>query len=399
MYPVSEQFKRALIEAVRDVTMRVTLLDSSYAALDEITGPVIEGVVYVDSERATRRTSQLRVINEDGAYTPRGASWDQHGTNSYFWWNKMFRLEWGLKVGSAYQYVPLGTFMVDRFDVLVERGISVLNADGSDLWRKLAGSEFAAPSFWNENTTYNTIIKGIGDAAGVTQYSLDALDGRSTAEKQIPNKLFVEAGENRGDLLKRLCQSWGLDIYFDVWGRLHTEDLSVTENTLGAAPVWTFKPDNESLIVSISKSRSSDDLKNHIIVTGELDDGTPVVRGEVIDGIGTDSSGVTWKKHYTNSGGPTTVEEIGDRTKHVSDTRIRNSDSALKRAKREMLKAKVAEETLRMPVITIPMFEAGDVIAIHDRVSDTNDKYFLSQFDIPLRQGAQELFVKKMKVV
>lgn len=169
-WPVSQSFKSALVAPVRDVTMRVRSIDASFNPLQDITSPTAEGIVYVDTTRATRRTAQIRVINKDGLYTPKGSDYSNLGTNALFWWNKMFTIEYGVTISKGnVEYVPLGTFMVDRVEVLAEKGISVLNIDGSDLWKRFTFSEFTAPVAYAVGTSYNTII---GDAAAAV-VSLD----------------------------------------------------------------------------------------------------------------------------------------------------------------------------------------------------------------------------------
>lgn len=123
--PNLAEFKEALLAPIRDVKIRVTALNSSLTPIEEVTASTIEGVVYVDTARATRRTCQLRLIDKDGVYTPKDAS-------SVFYWDKLIKIEYGLKVGGDYTYIPLGIFTIDRSEVIAENGAAVINLDGSD---------------------------------------------------------------------------------------------------------------------------------------------------------------------------------------------------------------------------------------------------------------------------
>jgi hypothetical protein len=392
------QYREALVAPVRDVTMRVTALDSNYNTIVDVTQPSVEGVVYVDVERATRRTAQIRLINKDGAYTPKGSDYATYGTNALFWWNKMFRLEYGLKVAGVFEYVPLGVFMIDRTEVLAERGISVINIDGSDQWKRMAYSTWAAPAAYAKNVDFNTIIADIATAAGIpaNRLLLDSLSTRSTTEKQVQVPVFFEEGDNRGEKLAELCADWNLEIFFDVDGYLRTRDLKVVADEIQSkAPDWTFTSGEDAVMLNITKSKTSEQIKNHVVVTGEAEDGTAVVRGEWIDDFGTDTA----SKKYTNVYSQTSVSAIGDRVLAIRSKTLRTTQGCLDLAQSELRKSAVVEEEIALPSIVNPLFEGRDVIEIIESNSDTNDKYYLGAFDIPMRSSTQEIHVKKVRVL
>lgn len=383
MYAVSTGFERALKSSIRDVTARLTIGDT---VIDDF----LEGVVYVDTERAMRRTCQVRLTNDDGIHTP-------VNYNSTFWWNTEFALDFGVKVGSEYEYTRLGTFLVDRPEVLSEDEASVINVDGSDLWKKFQKSTFALPKAYFVNATYNSVISDFADDAGVTKLNLDPLNDRATTEKQLQAPLYFEIDDNRGDKLWDLCDKWDLDIYFDVYGTLVTRDRAKRVSALDTtAADWTFSTGEDAMFVNLTKTLTGDDVFNHVVVSGELDDGGIVVIGEAIDDTGTSTAG----KYYTNNPtSPTRVDLIGDRVKRISDDKIRTTAAALALAKTELQKGSTVLEDIRIPSVTVPNFEGFDVLKIEEQTfSKVNDKYFLQRFDIPLRGGGQqEISVTKIR--
>lgn len=378
MWPVSAGFIRALTASVRDVKMRVTALDSDLAVVRVLGAEALEATVYVDTERATRRTCQMRVINTNGEFTPLSS-------DDLFWWDKQFSVEYGLRVGAAYEYVPVGTFMVDNVEVLSERGVSVINIDGSDQWKKMTFSTFAAPTAWARYTTYNTIIADIASAAGVTLFNLDPLTERPATDREVQVPIFFESDDNRGEKLKMLCANWNLDIYFDVSGQLTTRSLTTQNAQIDAAPpVWTFSAGSEAIFLSLTKTKSGDSIKNHIVVTGEADDGTAVVRGEALD---------------NDPASPTNIASIGDRVHHIRSQILRTTTACEDLAKSELSKHKLVSEDLNLPTIVVPQFEGRDVVRIVEPNSFTDDKYFLTSFDIPMRSSTQTIKVKKARSV
>lgn len=397
--PVSSAFNKALIAPRRDVTMRVTALAQNGSNLEPIRviDEVVEGTIYVDTERSTRRTAQLRIVNKNGEFTPTSPDYASVGTNALFWWDKLFKIEYGVKIGSAYEYIPLGIFMVDTTEVLAERGVSILNIDGSDLWKKFTFSTFALPKAYAKHTYYNTIISDFATNAGVTRVNLGTYSDRDDAEQKIQAPLYFEIDDNRGEELQTLCNNWGIEIYFDVDGYLttrckHCLAIEIANNP----PVWTFDTGEEAVMLSITKRKSGDTIFNHVVVTGETDDGNAVVAAETIDGIGTT---VTGKRYLNDASSPTRVEIIGDRVKRIKSTTIRTTAAAQYVADAEMQIGSSIEEEITLPTVTIPQFEGNDVIAINESLSKTNDRFFLKRFDIPMRDSKQDIKVSKVRPI
>jgi len=229
MYSVSgfdsSAFNAALTAPIREVKMRVTALDgSTLLPLEEITNATVEGSVYVDADRATRRTCQIRVIDKDGEYTPKGSSYASYGKNALFYWDKLLKVEYGLKVNGSYVYVQLGIFMIDRVEVVAERGAAVINVDGIDLWKKFTFSDFAAPEFWTKGTLIKTVITDLATDAGISssRLNLTALDEKTNNTTAV--RLAAEMGDNRGEKLLEWAETWAVDLYFDRNGYLVARD-------------------------------------------------------------------------------------------------------------------------------------------------------------------------------
>jgi hypothetical protein len=393
-------FEDALRAGVRDVKMRVTALDSSLDQVNaegDITPDSIEGTVYVDADRATRRTCQLRIIDTNGKYNPLGSDVSVYGTNSFFYWDKLFKIEYGLKVNGEYIYVPLGIFMVDRVEVVSERGAAVINIDGSDLWKRITFAQFSAPQVWNTTKTINEVITDFLVFTGgfvADKLILDPLTAR--ASKLIQKPVFVETGENRGERLLELLKEWSIDIYVNRDGFIVTRDKTQPPYTgdIGA-PQFEFTAGSDAIMLGVVKSQSADNIKNHIVCIGATEKVAIVPRAEAIDGGVAANS--TASKYYTGSSGATTVESIGDRTLVISAPTLTLVASCLERAKQELAKNTFVDEEIRLPAIVNPTFDAYDVISIIEANSATDDSYQLTAFDIPMQGSRQEMIVRKTR--
>jgi hypothetical protein len=396
--PNLSDFKEALLAPIRDVKIRVTALNSSLTPIEEVTASTIEGVVYVDTARATRRTCQLRLIDKDGVYTPKDSS-------SVFYWDKLIKIEYGLKVGGDYTYIPLGIFTIDRSEVIAENGAAVINLDGSDQWDSFSMANFASSSGWASGTSINTIITDVATTYGVpaSRLTLDPLTTRGATEKQVNVTWRYQLGENVGERLKKWAEDWSIDIYFDVNGNLVTRDMTLPPytGTSNSAPDAIFTSGENAIMLGIQKAQSSHTIYNHIVVTGDTGDGTAAVRGEYIEGTGTNVSTAPLKRTFnqrSNTG--LTVAELGDKVLIIRTTTLKTSQQCLDRAMVELSKNLVVEETINLPTIVNPLFEGNDVIEITETNTGLNQqRYTLDSFDIPMRSSRQVLNVKKMRAL
>jgi hypothetical protein len=392
----SSAFNAALTAPIREVKMRVTALDgSTLLPLEEITNATVEGTVYVDSDRAARRTCQLRVIDKDGEYTPKGSSYSAYGKNALFYWDKLLKVEYGLKVNNTFVYVQLGIFMIDRVEVVAERGAAIINVDGIDLWKKFTFSDFAAPFTWAKTTPIKTIVTAFATGAGIAsdRLNLTSLDSKTNNTTTVSTN--VEMGDNRGEKLLELAETWAIDLFFDRNGFLIAKDKTqYPYNGLGGGAIYEFVAGQSAVMLGIVKSQSGDTIKNHIVVIGEDPDGNSITRAEAIDGNGTTIA----SKYYTNSNSATSVESIGDRVLMI---RLVTASTArcLDRAKAELAKNVLVEEEIRLPAIVNPLFDEYDIISIVETNSGTNDSYQLKAFDIPMQGSRQEIVVRKSRSI
>jgi len=396
--PNLAEFKEALLAPIRDVKIRVTALDSSLTPIEEVTASTIEGTVYVDTARATRRTCQLRLIDMGGEYTPKDSS-------SVFYWDKLIKIEYGLKVGGDYTFIPLGIFTIDRSEVIAENGAAVINLDGSDQWDSFSMANFASSSGWASGTSINTIITDIATTYGIptSRLTLDPLTARGATEKQVNVTLRYQLGENVGERLKKWTEDWSIDIYFDVNGNLVTRDMTLPPytGTSNSAADAIFTAGSNAIMLGIQKAQSSHTIYNHIVVTGDTADGTAAVRGEYIEGTGTNVSTSPLKRTFnqrSNTG--LTVAELGEKVLIIRTTTLKTSQQCLDRAMVELSKNLVVEETINLPTIVNPLFEGHDVIEITETNTGLNQqRYTLDSFDIPMRSSRQVLNVKKMRAL
>lgn len=335
------------------------------AALDDATDILIDGNVDVDVTRLTRRTFTANLLNPGGIWSP-GSDWA--GT---FYVNRLVRLYRGIDYGSASEMVPIGTFMIDNADVAVERNMSVVVLTGSDLWKKFGKSKFPRNKTWADNTPINDIISYIADQAGVTRLNLDPLSERSAADRQLSKKFAVEQGDNRGEMLGKLCANYGIDVYFDPLGRLTTQDFRTPGDQ---SVVYSYGPEANNNLLTVKSSYSDDNLYNSVLVLGTADPDNVIV-SRVRD---TDPSSVT------------NVDRIGERVFLHESQDIGTQAVADKAAERLFYKHVLINEDITLESICNPAFEGNDVISVKEMdFSGLNRNYRIKAFTVPMSTSKQ----------
>lgn len=395
MYNIPQAFKTELRNPSQQVASKAQLLDSllhevpkgvfTTPGADELQDYIVDGNVDVDRDRGTRRTAELSIINRNGEFTPNDGV---AGADGRFYINRNVRLFKGVVLaGGTVLYAPIGTFMIDTVDVIVERNISLVNLTMSDHWKKLTKSFVTVNKHYAVGTHINTIIRDFAAASGADfplAPNLDPLTGpeRSSSNTTITHRAWViERGQSRGDLLKDLGNNWGIDIYFDVEGRLTTNDRKDPKD---GQSVWSFYSSTPSepfgMLNSVRRTLSDDVLYNHIFVIGLGDEKHPVV----------------WEKKDTVANSPTNVDLIGDRVMIVENQTWKTQAQVSSAGERLWTnKFKVFEE-IQIDVICNPALEADDVITIKEQTfSGVYANYRIINMNVPLTTSKQTIRVTR----
>lgn len=334
---------------------------------NDSTDILIDGNVDVDTTRLTRRTFTATVLNPDGVWSP-GADWG--GT---FYVNRLIRLWRGIDYGSGVELLPIGTFLIDSADVIVERSMSMVQLGGSDLWKKFGKSAFPKNRSWAAGVNINTVIRDIAGASGVTRLNLDPLASRASGEQQLSKKFSVEQKDNRGEVLDRLAKSYGLDIYFDPLGRLTTNDFSSRADN---AVVYYYGPSRNNNLISVRAAFTDDNLYNAVLVIG----------------TGDKSNVVTYRVRDTDPTSVTSVNDIGERVFIYETDDISSEAVARKSAESLFYKKCLVNEDITLDTICNPAFEGNDVIHVREKEFSKLDSAFrIKAFTVPMSTSKQSL--------
>lgn len=386
-----DQFKAELRKPVHTVAARLDILDTSFRPVKTVksysgTDPndaLIDGTVDLDVTRGTRRTLTMSLLNPDGAFTPDKNALSDIDWDGFFYVNRLIRLWRGVRYDSGEEeLVPIGTFMVDKAETLVERGMSTVVIAGSDLWKKFTKSQFGLPRKFAKGTALNTVIKTLATEAGVTQINLDPLAGRTSASNTLQTDKNVEADETRGDVLMDLCADYGIEIFFNPMGVLVTRDFQSPFNRKLA---WDFAQD-DTMIFFMRSTINDDRLYNHAIVVGTAmasDKDNPVIyKAELKD---------------TDSSSPTRVTLIGDRVFRYESNLLGSQESVNKSVTKIFYEHFLLSNSVDLEAVCNPSLEGNDVIRIIEPTfTGLNNRFLISALSVPLVTSKQKINMSRV---
>jgi hypothetical protein len=376
MWPISARFAGQLKAPVHSFRVKMQVLDTDFnivreftdtGAVDQPDNYLVDGSIDLDVTRLVRRTFTASLLNPDGQFSP-GSDWA-----GLFFVNRLVRLYRGIDYGSGTEMVPIGTFMIDHADTLVERNMSMVVLSGSDLWKKLNKSLFPHPKSWAAGTSLITVIKDIADNAGVTKFVDDLSDDRTADSRDLNKKFSVEQADNRGEAIKKLADAYGLDVYFDPLGRLVIADFRAPEDTRS---VWTYDPNDNRMMLSLRSTYNDDNLYNHslVVATGKKD------------------TVITAHKRDNDPTSVTSIDRIGDRVfKFESDT-ISTQEAADKAAEKLFYEHILLNEDIKLDGVCNPALDGNDVITVREHdFTGLNRNYRIRGLSFPLASSRQQL--------
>ena len=351
---------------------RVTVLDAALQPVAEISGTAgvsVDGRVSMDRTRDVRRVCDFALANLEGAFTPASAY-------DLLYWNRLVRLERGVYVTpTEVEWFTLGTFVIDTPRVDVSTRGSTVQVQGSDRLSILGGSRFTAPVTYTAGTRLYAVIQDIAVDGGFggDLYRLD--DGGKTL---AADRTYAEQ-EERLVAIHDLARDYALEAACDPFGYLV---LRPYVQPTSVAVAWDLVAGEEALILGLAKQWSKQRLYNHVVVTGEAADQSPV-RGEAM--VLNPAA-----PHYIYGG-------LGDRPYFLTSAMITTTGQANEAAAALLPQVGLIEERIDLPAVVVPILEEGDVVRVVEPLSRTDDRYVIDTVQMPLGAGTLRLGTKVVR--
>lgn len=239
---------------IRDLRVKINLLNFDMQIIDEITGVILDGNITVDATADIRRTCSLSLIVKDSTLElqPGGRIW----IDKYF---QVF-----VDYLNNGNWINMGIYLVDAPSWSYDPGNSTLSLQGLDLMSKLTGQrngylEGIPTIIPQDSSIRNSMISVITELGGFKNYIIE--DNPQT----VPYEIKIDQGGTVYDILVELRDiTPNYEIFFDVDGVFHYQQIPSGQNESSyiGDDMWT------QIVLSETTSVEFGEVKNVVEVYG-----------------------------------------------------------------------------------------------------------------------------------
>lgn len=358
-------YEAVVNSSVTEVIRKVDIYESDSVTPWALDIKTIGGNISVDQTRTERRTLDLTLRDDDGQFriTPDG-----------FWYDKIIKVQRGVRTLEGDHLSPLGSFMIDSTNRA--NFPDTLAVTGRDFTKKLIVDKFVVPTSFAANQALETIIKAIALNGGIDKFILP------NSGVTITREFFFDKGTSRWDAINELATAHGFEVYFDPNEYMVMAEI---QDPLTSPVTFTFKTGDDGVITGFNKRTNDARLFNHIGVSSESSDTVPVYA----------------EATNTEPTSPTRIARIGRRFWSYSSAFIETQAQAQSVANKFLKTMALEQFDVSIDSLVVPWLDAGSIVRFEDPDPSPTDpsEFLLSSFSIPLGLGKMTSNCKRVTVV
>lgn len=239
---------------IRDLRVKINILNFNMQTVDEITGVVLDGNINVDATADIRRTCSLSLVVKDSTLEllPGGRVW----VDKYF---QVF-----VDYLNSGDWINMGIYLVDAPSWSYDPGNSTLSLQGLDLMSKLTGQRNGylegIPTIISQDSSIrDSMISTLVDLGGFNNYVIE------DNPQPVPYEIKIDQGGTVYDILSELRDiTPNYEIFFDVDGVFHYQQIPSGQNEASYIQDDMWK----QIVLSESTSVDFGEVKNVVEVYG-----------------------------------------------------------------------------------------------------------------------------------
>lgn len=365
-----------LVELVSNSSMKCMFylyaLYDDETVKEDLSNYVLEGGnLSINYNSGVRRNLSISIFNE--------GNWRPNPNEGFLWKGSKFKLEIGVKTTLVEYICPAGVFILKDFEMPHKYSQNQINLELVDKFGGLDG------------TVGGKIVDGISIPRG--SKIVDAVKSLLKSEKiegnyfDVKTPLFpawaylettpytiTESQDSTiGSLIIKLLSIINLDVFYDEYGRMCTEEMR--ENILAdyMASLWSFSNEDDLYDIHTMKV-DFQNVENVVVVEGAN------INGDII----------SVKVENSNPKSPTNVTIFEPTICKIVDENISNIGSAYSRANYELFKRSLLPISQSFSTVLIPMLNVNRAITINDTYCGLkNAKFLINSIDIPISGTAK----------
>ena len=239
---------------IRDLRIKINILNFNMQTVDEITGVVLDGSINVYATADIRRTCSLSLVVKDSTLElqPGGRIW----VDKYF---QVF-----IDYLNKGDWINMGIYLVDAPSWSYDPGNSTLSLQGLDLMSKLTGQRNGylkgIPTIIPQDSSIrDSMISTLVDLGGFNNYVIE------DNPQPVPYEIKIDQGGTVYDILSELRDiTPNYEIFFDVDGVFHYQQIPSGQNEASYIQDDMWK----QIVLSESTSVDFGEVKNVVEVYG-----------------------------------------------------------------------------------------------------------------------------------
>lgn len=239
---------------IRDLRVKINILNFNMQTVDEITGVVLDGSINVDAIADIRRTCSLSLVVKDSTL--------ELQSGGRIWVDKYFQVF--IDYLNKGDWINMGIYLVDAPSWSYDPGNSTLSLQGLDLMSKLTGQrngylEGIPTIIPQDSSIRDSMISTLVDLGGFNNYVIE------DNPQPVPYEIKIDQGGTVYDILSELRDiTPNYEIFFDVDGVFHYQQIPSGQNEASYIQDDMWK----QIVLSESTSVDFGEVKNVVEVYG-----------------------------------------------------------------------------------------------------------------------------------
>lgn len=353
-------------QKIRNLYIKIDLLDKNDIKIGELTGTAIDGSVDVNSSQSIRRTCDVKFYLTNDLIP---------SSSSEIWIDKRFRLWIGLEdiLTGEIVYFNLGIFVIGdpQIDVTInQRTIEIKGYDKMCLLDGTIGGQLSNIVNIPLNTPITQAITStMQQIAGENKLLIDSMKDSNNNDILTPYTIEVDVTKTIYDVINQLGS---LYMYYEFFYDVNGYFVFRKRRDLYNDPIiWDFT--TYDFRVQSSCQLSFTNVKNYITVYGAtLSDGSqPSYTLSISDTLYPDF--------------PYTIEKIGKRTLTISENNYFTTSQCQSRAEYEAWLHTNFNDKLTIYCAPIYSLDVNSLIYLDYPNDGVSGKYTISEINIPLK--------------
>lgn len=351
-------------------TFRLSMLYKTEEFREDITDYLIlgNGSLSINYNQGQRRSLSFSLNNSDGRFTP--------SETSGIWLDTKFKLELGIRLSNGdIIYNSAGIFVISSPQAkhsLSEAVIELTCVDKFALLDGTLGGTLETTYLINEGTNIKRAMQSmlsLDNGNGVPVDVKPIMFDTTYSQAKTTYMLTKDANDSIGNMLIDLANMISCDIWYGENGNLIVRSGVQNVSHVTKPVLWEYDSEDAEYLNSTTTYEFSK-VKNSVTVVGANANGENVYVATA---------------ENTNPFSPTRVSKIGRRVSYIADSNIYSLDLANQRARYELNKISILENTITIESTYMIHLDVNNCISLTDpNLVFSDERFIIQSISVPL---------------